>query len=390
MSVVEYGNDFNHVLSDHQVNDILGQDADGSPRLNLFPERDPKHKALINLLAPGLAVDKPQVRKDIAEILARYPQQCLGISALALAVEPIGDVDICVPGETDNRRVTQLLFTGCLAIDLRDCEYDLSYDGGCNFEIGGLKTFLTACNRSLDAAIDNGAVWDAKVYQRSQAFSNLKSLQRVRDYFARKSLRSVAPPASVPEQTRERCGPKQALPYATDCEVRERDAYRAAESHAREIARHSARDQIAHARHEAEALFISGNAEAAYYAGCLGVAHTGRPPDAIGVIPRDTDSVLRYDCAYYSENDYRVTYLNSDWHILDHGQFSFDGKHQAEKRVIEAFTLASKSSDSKLAARAYWNLAVLALMHNRDGGGAEKARKALAEARRLDPGAFAP
>ncbi len=147
--VVEYANDLRTPLSDHEVKNILVYDNDGTPRLNLVPEQSPKHRALVELLKPGFYVDQPKRRDEIAGWLARLPEQCRANGTLALAVEPIGDIDTCVPGETDNRRVTQLEIHDCAETVPRECSYDLAIDGGCNFEIGGLRSFLHACSDAL-------------------------------------------------------------------------------------------------------------------------------------------------------------------------------------------------------------------------------------------------
>lgn len=150
---VEYADDLETVVSDHEAKNILVFDAQGTPRLNLLPDDNPKHKALIDLLKPGLYVDRPAIRDEIAGLLARFPAQCQATGKLAVAVEPLDNINVCVPGATDNRRVTQLLFTGCVEPEPKACAYDLSNDGGCDFEIGGLKTFLNACNDALHEAV---------------------------------------------------------------------------------------------------------------------------------------------------------------------------------------------------------------------------------------------
>lgn len=147
--VVEYAKDLRTPLSDHEVKNILVYDKDGTPHLNLVPEQNPKHKALVELLKPSLYVDQPKRRDEIAGLLARFPEQCRANGTLALAVEPIGHIDICVPGENDNRRVTQLEIHGCAETVPRECSYDLAIDGGCDFEIGGLRSFLNACSDAL-------------------------------------------------------------------------------------------------------------------------------------------------------------------------------------------------------------------------------------------------
>lgn len=365
LAVTEYAEDLSTPLSYHRVENLLGRGPDGRPRLNLFPERDPKHKTLVDLLAPGLGVDKPGVRDAVAEILARYPQQCLEKGVLSLDVEPIGDIETCVPGAKDNRRVTGLTFTGCLADDPKDCEYELSSDRGCNFGIGDFKDFLNGCRRSLDAAVEAGEPWDDRVYQQAAAFRALKVPQRARDYFSRKSLSAVPLPV-----TQE--GP---VPSQGTWQENRTTIATATQTAARTVANQAANDQIAQARHDSMALYLRGDAEAAYYLGCLSVAHIGRPPAALGGVPRETDASLRFDCAYYAESDYRAVYINN----------ASDGP-----TAIKAFTLAAQSDHPKLAARANWNLAALALLDSRDEGGKEKARKAIAEAKRLEPGAFAP
>lgn len=141
------------------VDDALGTDDQGHPDFNLQPEANAEHKALIDLLAPGVSFDDPKVRKEVAGILYTLPPQCREHSELVLKVNPIGDITAWLPDVKDKRRITILAVNQCLAETPPECRYCLCQDGGFNFTLGDLKQVLQGCASAVNEAVKKGAAF---------------------------------------------------------------------------------------------------------------------------------------------------------------------------------------------------------------------------------------
>lgn len=109
-----------------EVSDVLSRDAVDVPHLNLHPDTNAEHAALIRTLAPGIPFDDPKVRDQVAEILASSPDACVvggtgpGLR-VGLLVSPVEHIDIFVPGVVDKRRIGSVYLSGCLAENPPEC-----------------------------------------------------------------------------------------------------------------------------------------------------------------------------------------------------------------------------------------------------------------------------
>ena len=109
----------------------------------------------------------------------------------------------------------------------------------------------------------------------------------------------------------------------------------------------NAHAQIADARHHVAALTLKQNVEAQYLHGCLHYAHPHAAQSELGAMPSELDPAVPFNCAFYSDNDYRAVFIN--------------GMGLGEKAALEAFEKVTQSKQPRIAARAWWNLAVLYL-----------------------------
>ncbi|HEY1182215.1 MAG TPA: hypothetical protein VGE56_07930 [Rhodocyclaceae bacterium] len=285
--------------------DALRMDAQGHPIL--LPEilSDPKHKAMAAILDPGMPFSGAGLRRELGDLLSAYPGSCRSATpplSVTLLVTQVEDLSNFLPEITDERRITAVHIGDCAAVDQPECSYDNNKTGELDFDEGMLKGVLRKCRDTLLA----GAPYADTVYAQSRWFGDA-SLSASRSYFrTRDTLRSAA---SDSDETQAQL--------------------------------------IAGIRHQAMALSLKGNAEAAYYAGCLSHSHRHALPEELESSPRDSDPDHPYRCAFYASDDARGSYIAA----------TAGGREMA----IKAFERATASQDRKLAARAWWNLAVLHL-----------------------------
>ncbi|WP_373489347.1 hypothetical protein [Blastomonas sp.] len=138
-----------HYLHRYVVPDVLGYDRTGKPYLKLDAARNAEHKAIVDLLAPGIGFDRPEVRDEIAALLHGLPAACKQRSELVLKLNPIEDIDRWVPNVTDNRRITIVAVNGCAEPVPKACRYCLCQEGGYDFPLGSLKRVLRDCSDAL-------------------------------------------------------------------------------------------------------------------------------------------------------------------------------------------------------------------------------------------------
>lgn len=138
-----------YYLHRYVVPDVLGYDRTGKPYLKLDPAQNAEHKAIVDLLAPGVGFDRPEVRDEIAAVLHGLPAACKQGSELVLKLNPIEHIDVWVPNVANNRRITIVALNGCAKPVPKACRYCLCEEGGYDFPLGSLKRVLRDCSDAL-------------------------------------------------------------------------------------------------------------------------------------------------------------------------------------------------------------------------------------------------
>lgn len=131
-----------------KLDEAVIEDPKGTPTFNLFQNNDPDDRSLINLLVPGIPVDRKSVRDEIGRLMVDFPPRC----EMRMTVAPIEDVG---KGVKDKRRIYKIGIFSCAEETPRECASCLCDTGGFDFGLSSLKIFLRECKAALDRIHEN-------------------------------------------------------------------------------------------------------------------------------------------------------------------------------------------------------------------------------------------
>jgi|GEM_PF-4865369 len=160
LNIEEYDQEyFGNLVQQQKLDEILGYDASGQAILLLDAQRA-TDKAVIEMLKPGIPIDRDNIQRQIAQSLDEYPPPCKDRLNMDLIVAPISDIDTWLPNVKDKRRIQEINLQGCLKETPKECRYSISDNGAFDFDIGSLTKRLKVCRMALERDIAAGKALD--------------------------------------------------------------------------------------------------------------------------------------------------------------------------------------------------------------------------------------
>lgn len=148
--------------------EILGYDQSGKPVLLLDPTKARPDQAFIEILKPGIPIDRKDIQDQIAKSLAAFPKQCHSRTTIDLVVNPVSNLDRWLPGVKDKRRINSVNIYGCLEETPIECMYTMTDNGAFDYDIGSLKKRLVICSDALFRGIKSGSPYsDYKAHNKN-------------------------------------------------------------------------------------------------------------------------------------------------------------------------------------------------------------------------------